>query len=626
MLPTTTLLERDAELAALRAAVDRATDGIGTVALIAGEAGIGKSALVERWLADEHDRARVLVGWCDDFVTGRTLGPLHDVARRTGGALAEAVERADISAVLDAVLALLSDPLNPVVLVLEDVHWADGATLDVVRYVGRRIAGCGAVMALTYRDDEVGPDHPLTAVLGVLSPTATSRVRPHPLSATAVAELVGGTGLDAHGVMAATAGNPFFVTEVMRSHPRALPPTVSDAVLARVRSLPGPTWRAVDLLSVLPRPLEPSVLNRLVPDLTVLAPAERRGLLVFLEDGRISFRHELARHAIEDAQTMADRRGNHALVLACLLAHDHHDTAAILHHAAAVDDADAIVTFGPPAAAEAMRAGAHRQAAAIHEQVLRHAHQLEPVQRAQVLEAHAWALYDLHHFVDAVERADQAVAVRRQLGEEGPLARSLCSSCRMRFMANEPMTALRDVDEAVEVARTAGDPEVALEAAVARATLHALLGDFAIAEAEAREALPQARRLGRGDLESLALNYIAVCSPRLDEEAVQLFTEAIEIARRGHHLEPAARAYTNLVATFVYWRQQARALRWIEEGIAFMTDFDFPSHRFNLIGARAHIHLEQGEWAQAEQGMTELLDVTDDPGVLEGIAVELLAR
>ncbi|HUG83320.1 MAG TPA: LuxR C-terminal-related transcriptional regulator, partial [Euzebya sp.] len=171
-----------------------------------------------------------------------------------------------------------------------------------------------------------------------------------------------------------------------------------------------------------------------------------------------------------------------------------------------------------------------------------------------------------------------------------------------------------------------GDPEVALEAAVARATLHALLGDFAIAEAEAREALPRARRLGRGDLESLALNYIAVCSPRLDEEAVQLFTEAIEIARRGHHLEPAARAYTNLVATFVYWRQQTRALRWIEEGIAFMTDFDFPSHRFNLIGARAHIHLEQGEWAQAEQGMTELLDITADPGVLEGIAVELLAR
>jgi hypothetical protein len=132
---------------------------------------------------------RILAGWCDDFLTSRPLGPLHDVARQAGGALAEAVATGDIGGVLDALLAELAYPLLPTVLLIEDVHWADDATMDVIRYTGRRIQALPAVLALTYRDDEVGPEHPLTGVLGALPPVVTHRVPLRELSRAAVAEL-----------------------------------------------------------------------------------------------------------------------------------------------------------------------------------------------------------------------------------------------------------------------------------------------------------------------------------------------------------------------------------------------------------------------------------------------------
>jgi predicted ATPase len=170
------LLERDSELTALRDAVAGAADGNGSIVLISGEAGIGKSSLVRTWSADPGTEARVLIGWCDDFLISRPLGPLHDIGRQAGGDLAAAVADGDVGAVLDVLLTELAYPLAPTVLVIEDVHWADEATLDVVRYVGRRIHGLPAVLVLTLRDDAVGPDHPLAGVVGVLPPRSTHRL------------------------------------------------------------------------------------------------------------------------------------------------------------------------------------------------------------------------------------------------------------------------------------------------------------------------------------------------------------------------------------------------------------------------------------------------------------------
>lgn len=135
------LLERDAELATLEAALADAASGEGSVVLVHGEAGIGKTSLLRSFRRGTAGRVRLLAGACDDLVTPRTFGPLRDAAPR-GGPLAAALAGADRDAVYDTVLDLLTEPGDPVVLVMEDLHWADEATLDVLRHVGRRSRTC----------------------------------------------------------------------------------------------------------------------------------------------------------------------------------------------------------------------------------------------------------------------------------------------------------------------------------------------------------------------------------------------------------------------------------------------------------------------------------------------------
>jgi predicted ATPase len=131
-----TILERAAEFESLEKALQGAVGGAGSVVLIAGEAGIGKTSLVRAFAHGLPDRVRLLIGACDDLVTPRTLGPLRDAVRGERGPLAAALAAGDREAVLTTLLAELGNATRPTVLVLEDVHWADDATLDVLRYLG----------------------------------------------------------------------------------------------------------------------------------------------------------------------------------------------------------------------------------------------------------------------------------------------------------------------------------------------------------------------------------------------------------------------------------------------------------------------------------------------------------
>ncbi|MGH3102281.1 MAG: AAA family ATPase, partial [Thermoleophilia bacterium] len=227
---TAGLLERDAELRRLRETLRGAGQGRGSVVLVSGEAGIGKTSLVRAFAREAAGRARVLAGACDDLVTPRTLGPFRDMARGAAPALAEAVEP---GAGRDAVFGAVHQELarGPAVMLVEDVHWADDATLDVLRYLAWRIPELPSALVLTYREDELGGQHPLHRVLAALPHQEVRRLHLRPLSAGAVEQLAGGHA-DAAAVLAATAGNPFFVTEVLANPGVEVPATVRDAVLA----------------------------------------------------------------------------------------------------------------------------------------------------------------------------------------------------------------------------------------------------------------------------------------------------------------------------------------------------------------------------------------------------------
>lgn len=185
------ILERERELAVLAAAARDAASGAGCVALVFGEAGIGKSSLVEAVRALLPAEGRMLVGYCDDLATKRTLGPFRDLVGSVGTELARVLRDGDDhDRVLGALRAELDWPGHPTVLVVEDVHWADEATLDALRFLARRVARLPVVLLLTYRDDELTRENPAQGLIGLAS--AVERVHRLPLerlSAEAVRQL-----------------------------------------------------------------------------------------------------------------------------------------------------------------------------------------------------------------------------------------------------------------------------------------------------------------------------------------------------------------------------------------------------------------------------------------------------
>ena len=169
----------------LSAALAEARGGLGTTVLVGGEAGSGKSSLAAHFAATAS--CRVLRSGCDGATTAAPLGPLMDVAAALGVDVpihaGEPVDRVRLFAAVRAALGT-----EPTVWLVEDVHWADAATLELIRYLARRGEGSPALLLLTFRDDEVGADHPLRVLLGELATVRrVRRVAMRPLSRAAVA-------------------------------------------------------------------------------------------------------------------------------------------------------------------------------------------------------------------------------------------------------------------------------------------------------------------------------------------------------------------------------------------------------------------------------------------------------
>ncbi|HEV2871301.1 MAG TPA: AAA family ATPase, partial [Actinomycetota bacterium] len=281
----------------------------GRVVLLAGEAGMGKSVLV-RELAERHAaEARFLVGACDPLLTPRALGPLHDLGRQAGGRLAALLAAGSPREQLfDALLDELDRRERPQVVVVEDAHWADEATLDLLVFLGRRMKRTRALLLVTYRDDELAADHPLLAVPGSLPPGTLHRLWLTPLSEEGVAELGRRAGRPTAGLRALTGGNPLLVTEVLAAADTGVPPTIRDLVLARLAGLAADAQEVVRLVAVVPTRTELWLLDRaLGPSPAAVEACLAGGLLVAGPDA-VGFRHELLRRAVEGSLSALARR------------------------------------------------------------------------------------------------------------------------------------------------------------------------------------------------------------------------------------------------------------------------------------------------------------------------------
>ena len=600
------LLERADAFATFAGALEQAKRGRGCVVLVAGEAGIGKTALVGRFVELCGSQVRVLTAGCQALQTPRPFGPLVDVADRLPARIARAMHAGEpYSGLFPDFLAWAR--AAPTVIVLEDLHWADAATLDLVRYVSRRMESAPVLLMLTYRDDELALEHQLRHVLAGLPRDVTRRMALAPLSEDAVMQLARSAGRSGQGVHRVSGGNPFFVTELLACDEGAVPASVRDAVLARVGAL-EPAARAVaQWVSVAPLEMEPALLEELAaPQAGAIDQCEARGVLLDVA-GALRFRHELARNCVERSLPADQRSRMHAAMFAALGRRADADRllARRVHHAQQAGLVDAVVELAPRAARAAAAASAHRDATALYALALRHADRFARPALLEVLEAQAGECGLVQALEEAAAVREQALALHRESGDLRAQGWNLTRLATLRMTQAE---ALDYSTEAVALLERLAPGRELAWACVDRAAVLTVRSRATEALEWGRRGLALAEKVGEAEVLAHALNICGSVELSIEysESALAKLERSLALAQANGLPHKVGLAYLNLAGMALVNHDYERLLAYAERGLVFAAgrDFDFVVAGLHL--RRMFAWFDLGRWGEVAEELDRL--------------------
>jgi DNA-binding CsgD family transcriptional regulator/tetratricopeptide (TPR) repeat protein len=596
------LWERGPALGRLDQLLAASADG-GRVALVAGEAGLGKSALVSEFAQSCDGRSRVLWGSCDRLVTPRALGPLHDIARETGGVLRERLAAGSAQEELfGAFLDELAAPpqASGTVVVVEDAHWADEATLDWLMFLGRRIERLSTLLVVTYRDDELGPDHPLRRVLAAL-PAAGSAVVPLPqLSRACVQEQGRRAGVDGDTVYQLAGGNPLLVTELLKGGAETVAGAVQNLILDRLSLLSDDARALAYLVSVVPTRAEGALISA-AGDVAGVEECLAAGVLVPAGDG-VAFRHELLRSTVEDSLSPPRRAALNRAVLDLLVGLPEVDPSRLVHHARLAGDDAAVLHYGRLAGADAARQGAYREAAQHLRAAVEVANGLEEPALAELLEQYGRAAYLAGHFEESLTPLRRALALREALGQPEHMGEDLRLMSRVLWWAGRREEARHAVSRAIAVLEAAPEGRELAMAYNGLAQLYLTAHQLDDASTWAQRAREVADRLGDRQTALDAAITTAVARAHDDPRTFLEMDRLHEEAAQAGYLESAARSVINpaLMIGDELATYDEEAVERHERALRYLWDRNLDGYALHLIGSRARLRFERGEWDGAE--------------------------
>jgi DNA-binding CsgD family transcriptional regulator/tetratricopeptide (TPR) repeat protein len=487
--------------------------------------------------------------------------------------------------------------------VIEDVHWADEATLDLIRFLARRVRATGSLLLVTHRTDEVLAQEPLRLLLGDLATSPdVRRLRLDPLSPVAVGELAAGRDIDAEALYDATAGNPFFVTEVLAVDVVGVPASVRDAVLARAARLSSPAREALFAAAIAPQRIEDWLLEALVPGSEAgVDECVRAGLLV-REPPWLAFRHELARVALGGATPVERVRGLHERALAALSARTdaREDPARLADHAEAARDAQSVLKYAPAAAREAAGLHAHREAASQWGRALRFARALPTEQLAPMLEARSYECYLTDQLGDALEARQRALGCWREVGDVRGQGDCLRWLSRLSWFSGDRAQAERYAIEAVALLETLPPGRELAMAYSNRSQLAMLAAQTDDAVTWGGRAIDLAERIGDSETLAHALNNVGTAYLLSGaEEGHAALERSLEVSLENGLEDDVMRAFANLAACAAMTKDPTGAERYLDKALSYCGERDLDSLELHVLGWRALASLDSGRWSEA---------------------------
>jgi DNA-binding CsgD family transcriptional regulator/tetratricopeptide (TPR) repeat protein len=618
------LLERSSQLAALNTALDSASAGSGRVVLVSGESGIGKTSLVEQFIGAHQESVRVLWGVCDSLFTPRPLGPVHDMSEQIKGEIPELLASDSNLARLFSTV-LIEFKRKPTIAVFEDVHWADEATLDLLRYLGRRIAQTSTLLVMTYRDDELGTRHPLLTVLGDIGNSATClRVPLSPLSKEAVRSLIQDRPVDLAALYHQTGGNPFYVTEILASKssanpggtPAGIPASIRDTVLARTARLSLSGQAVLEVAATIGMRIEPWLLEQAAgSEVDAVEESIAAGILLPSGDA-LAFRHDLTRQTILEVISPQRKPILHRLVLDALKSSPvaSRYLARLAHHAKASGDYQSVVDYAPAAAKQAAAAGAHREAAALYALILRFSEHLSLAEHASTLQDYARECNVTAMQSEAIAAQRKAADVWETLNQPAKQAETLSALAIMLRNHGENEAAEQANQAAVEMME-------ALPTCAELGIAYRVQATLSFSRREYRAAIDWGERAieiseAFDDQNNLAMAHVAVGSAWLFidyERGREYLDRRLQVARESGQERHIANLYAYITSSSVELYYFREAEHYLEEGIAFTSERGLDIFTRYMLAFQELMYIYLGRWDEAGDVSTRLLQNPTHP-------------
>ncbi|MDX6233862.1 MAG: hypothetical protein QOH68_2939 [Nocardioidaceae bacterium] len=604
------VVERQEILEQLVGIAGEAARGHGGLVLLSGEAGVGKTTLVEGFLDAVGDRLIVRRGGCDNVTTPAPLGPFLEAVPELADVSVPA-NGEDSSALFRTAAGVMSSA--PSVVVLEDLHWADGASLDLLRHLGRRVSRMPLMLVVTFRSDELDDAHPLRVMLGDLATApGVSRVAVPALTLAGVEQLAVavGSGIDVAGLHARTGGNAFHVTEVLAAGGDDVPITVRDAVLARTSRLSDGARRTLDAAAILGPGADVAVLTAVADrPLSDVDECVARGILRADRD-TVTFRHELARLAVEETLTFESRRQLHARALAELTQRGCTDDRRLAHHAQEADDRGALLDHAMRAADLAAARGAHREAAE-HQTTVLGILSADSPERPKVLDSLGNALCLLGRADEALVFEHEALELHRSAQNPRGAGRSMRRISRLSWMLGRGAVADQFARRAIEVLEPEGPAHELAMAYSNLAQIHMLSDDAHGAAQWGERALAMASDLGDEFVRAHALNNVGSSIATADdlEGGAAMLGESLRIALDHGFVDHAARAYCNLSVSLSLHRRFEEAESVMAQGIAYSADRDLDYYGDYITAMLAKSAAERGDLDEAQRLVEHVLAI-----------------
>ncbi|HKH62371.1 MAG TPA: AAA family ATPase [Flavitalea sp.] len=613
------LIERAGIIAGLQTAFNNVAAGEGHCVFISGEAGIGKTALVREFCRQQRNDCTIYHGACDALFTPRMLAPLYDIIWQVKSNLLPSSHTiSDRSGLFANFFQALSNKQGMSLIVFEDIHWADEATFDFIKFFGRRIAQLRCLFILTYRDDEVNSRHPLRNVLADISSDVFSRIQLMPLSREAVHTLANAKGFDAENVYNISGGNPFYVNEILASYSPGIPENIKDSILAVYERQEEGTKNAWQLFSVVPEGLD-------IECFSIIKAGWDEGMdhcfalnVIIIKNEKIVFKHELYRRTIEASLSPFKRIALNKKILEVLLKTFQDDglVEKIVHYAKNADQNHLVVEYAPIAAAQAASVGSHIEASKLYLTAIEYAQGADPDKLVDLYEAYAHECYLTNQFENAISYQEKAWAVWQDKDERKQLGNSLRLLSRFHAMAGNGEEAEKCGDQAIEIFRSTPSSKAKAMAFSNKSQLQMFSEDISECVEWGKKAIAMAQEINDQETLCHALANIgsAQCRVQLSrEEGKKLLIESLGIGLRNSFHEHAARAYSNLIYNSLELKDYNASKHFLQEGIIYCEESGLDSFISYKLALKSRMLLETGDWKGAATIAENLLQNVSQP-------------